>query len=52
MFSFPLFERVQFWDPLALGAGAMALATCASVAAILPARRAASISPIDALRTE
>jgi predicted permease len=43
---------VQFWDPLALGIGALSLATCAFVAAIIPARRAASISPILALRTD
>jgi predicted permease len=43
---------VQFWDPLALGVGAVALATCAFFAAIIPATRAASISPIRALRTE
>ncbi len=41
---------VQFWDPLALGVGALALAGCAFVAAIIPAGRAASISPIRALR--
>jgi ABC-type antimicrobial peptide transport system permease subunit len=44
--------NVKFWDPLALGVAAFALATCAFVAAILPAMRAASISPIRALRTE
>jgi predicted permease len=43
---------VSFWDPLALGAGVAALAASAFVAAILPARRAASISPIRALRTD
>ena len=43
---------VSFWDPLALGAGVLALAASAFVAAILPARRAASISPIRALRTD
>jgi predicted permease len=43
---------VRFWDPLALGGGALALAACAFFAAIIPARRAASISPIRALRTE
>jgi predicted permease len=44
--------NVKFWDPLALGVAALALGTCAFFAAILPARRAASISPIRALRTE
>jgi predicted permease len=43
---------VQFWDPLALGVSALSLATCAFFAAVIPARRAASISPIRALRTE
>jgi predicted permease len=42
---------VEYWDPLALGAGALALAACAFIAAIIPARRAASVSPIRALRT-
>ena len=37
---------VQFWDPPALAVGALSLGTCALVAAIIPARRAASISPI------
>jgi ABC-type antimicrobial peptide transport system permease subunit len=43
---------VKFWDPLALGVGAVSLGTCAFVAAVIPAQRAASISPIRALRTE
>jgi predicted permease len=43
---------VNFWDPLALGVGTIALAVCAFFAAIIPARRAASIAPIRALRTE
>jgi len=42
---------VQFWDPLALGVSALSLAACAFFAAVIPARRAASISPIRALRT-
>jgi predicted permease len=43
---------VRFWDPLALTVGALSLATCAFLAAVIPARRAASISPIRALRTD
>jgi predicted permease len=43
---------VQFWDPLALGVAAAALAACAFIAAIIPATRAASISPMNALRSE
>lgn len=43
---------VSFWDPLALTVATIALGTCALVAAIIPAGRAAAISPIDALRTE
>ena len=43
---------VQFWDPLALGVAAVSLAACAFFAAIIPAARAASISPMNALRAE
>jgi ABC-type antimicrobial peptide transport system permease subunit len=43
---------VSFWDPLALSAAATALAICAFFAAIIPAGRAAAISPMKALRTE
>jgi predicted permease len=43
---------VKFWDPVALGIAAGSLAMCAFVAAVIPAGRAASISPIRALRTE
>ncbi len=43
---------VSSWDPLALTVAASALAVCAFFAAIIPASRAASISPMNALRTE
>jgi ABC-type antimicrobial peptide transport system permease subunit len=42
---------VSFWDPLALTVAATSLAACAFLAALVPASRAASISPIRALRT-
>jgi ABC-type antimicrobial peptide transport system permease subunit len=41
---------VSFWDPLALGVAAGSLAVCAFFAAIIPAGRAASLSPVKALR--
>ena len=43
---------ISFWDPMALSVAAGALAVCAFFAAIIPAGRAASISPMSALRTE
>jgi predicted permease len=43
---------VSSWDPMALGIAATALAISAFFAAVIPARRAASISPMKALRTE
>ena len=43
---------VSNWDPVALGLAAGALALCASVAAIIPAGRAASIAAVEALRAE
>jgi len=43
---------VSSWDPLALMIAAGALAASAFVAAIIPASRAASISPMSALRSE
>ena len=43
---------VSSWDPLALTVAASALAVCAFFAAIIPAARAVSISPMIALRTE
>ncbi|HEY2149653.1 MAG TPA: ABC transporter permease [Vicinamibacterales bacterium] len=43
---------VPFWDPVALGLASTALAVCAFFASVIPALRAASISPISALRSE
>jgi len=43
---------VSFWDPLALTIAAASLGLCALVAALIPAARAAAISPMNALRTE
>jgi predicted permease len=43
---------VSSWDPFALAVAASALATCAFFAALIPATRAASISPMSALRIE
>ena len=40
------------WDPAALLVAMGSLAACAFVATIIPALRAASIAPLDALRTE
>ncbi|HKS94832.1 MAG TPA: ABC transporter permease, partial [Terriglobia bacterium] len=43
---------VASWDPFALALAAGALAVSAFVAALIPAQRAASISPMNALRAE
>jgi predicted permease len=43
---------VAWWDPLALTVAAGALAICSFFAAMIPANRAASISPMNALRIE
>jgi ABC-type antimicrobial peptide transport system permease subunit len=43
---------VSFWDPLALGLAAISLAASGLFATVIPAGRAASISPTRALRTE
>jgi ABC-type antimicrobial peptide transport system permease subunit len=43
---------VKGWDPIVLSGAIIALAACAFLASIVPARRAASINPVDALRTE
>jgi ABC-type lipoprotein release transport system permease subunit len=44
--------QVKGWDPLVLGGSVVALAICALLASIVPARRAASIEPVIALRVE
>ena len=43
---------VSSWDPLALTVAAGALAICSFFATIIPANRAASISPMNAMRIE
>jgi predicted permease len=43
---------VKSYDPLILGLASAILAACALVAGFVPARRAASIDPMKALRTE
>jgi len=43
---------VSSWDPFALTIAAVALAICSFFASIIPANRAASISPMNALRIE
>jgi ABC-type antimicrobial peptide transport system permease subunit len=43
---------VSWWDPPAPTVATGALTLCSLVAALIPANRAASISPIDAVRTE
>ena len=43
---------VSAWDPPALSVAISALAVCSFFAAIIPANRAASIAPMDALRVE
>jgi predicted permease len=43
---------VSSWDPLALGLAAGSLGICSFLAAMIPANRAASISPMNALRIE
>ena len=44
--------EVRGWDPLALGGSVAALALCTLVASLVPARRAANINPVRALRAE
>ena len=43
---------VKAWDPMALAVAAVSLGVCAFIAAMIPALRAAAISPMTALRAE
>jgi len=43
---------VASWDPVALSMATVSLAICSFIAALIPANRAASISPMKALRVE
>ena len=43
---------VRSYDPVSLGIAIAVLALAAALAGFIPARRAASIEPMEALRTE
>lgn len=43
---------VSTYDPITLGGAVVVLAAAAALAGFIPARRAASIEPMNALRTE
>jgi predicted permease len=44
--------QVKSWDPVVLTGSIAALGLCALIASVIPAQRAASINPVEALRTE
>jgi predicted permease len=44
--------QVRSWDPEVLGGAVLALGVCALIASLVPARRAATINPVTALRVE
>ena len=44
--------HVKSWDPLVLSGSVVMLGACALVASIIPAQRAASVDPVQALRAE
>ena len=44
--------QVKGWDPIVLGGAVLALGVCALIASLVPARRAARVNPVTALRTE
>ena len=43
---------VKAWDPLSMAVAIVVLSAAAALAAFIPARRAASIEPMEALRVE
>jgi ABC-type antimicrobial peptide transport system permease subunit len=43
---------VRAWDPVSMGIAIVVLAAAAALAGFIPARRAASIEPMEALRIE
>jgi ABC-type antimicrobial peptide transport system permease subunit len=51
-FMASLLYEVKSHDPLAFLGAILLLAICAIVAGFIPARRAASIDPMQALRTD
>ncbi|MBT9332263.1 ABC transporter permease [Paracidobacterium acidisoli] len=51
-FMSSLLYGIKIWDPSILAITALVLAAAAFVAAVVPARRAASIEPMRALRTD
>lgn len=44
--------EVRGWDPIVLSVAVVALGICALIASVVPARRAAAINPVNALRVE
>ena len=50
--AYSLLYKVSGYDPLALAGATLLLALCAVAASFIPARRASSIEPMQALRTE
>jgi predicted permease len=52
MFMHKLLFGVQAWDPMTFASAALVLGLASMAASFLPARRAASVNPTDALRAE